>query len=508
MEGLIPPGEIMSEASPKSSSVSRFGIAVNVLVQSALVVFLVGVANYIGFNYYQRWDFSRSQKFALAEQTKRVLKTLKQPAKITLFGSPTALSLEASLHGDIDNLLKEYRFTGRDRIEVDRVDPARDLARAREIEERTKVGGAENVLIVEYDGRTKVIPVADMGEFDLSGLEVGNPARIAAFRGEEVLTSALLGMLNPEQKVIYALQGHGEILQRDMAYLSDFIARQNAVIKPLNLGMVEDVPADAGALFLAGPRYDLTEGEIALLEDYAKANGGIVAALNPDAATPRLNAFLAKNAIVARDDRVLSLVPSRFNPNLFGIGRDIYGIFLPTSKITKRLEGTNGFFPTASKSLRPDERLAAKDGIQLRPLVAAPEQFWGETNYQNVLKGLKYDDGRDTGQPVYLAIAAERGGVSDDRLEVTSAKLVVVGNSAFVADSVIRNSPANLDFLLNVMNWMLDRSDVAGVAPKTVQTFNLSLSDDQMSRIALYTLVVIPGAVALMGIVVGWRRRA
>ncbi len=498
----------MSKSPAPSAGIPRFGIGVNVLIQSLCVVLLVVAVNYVGFNYYQRWDFSRSQKFALAEQTKRVLRSLKQPARITFFGSPTMLSLEAGLYGDIDNLLKEFQFSGRKWIEVDRVDPSRDLVRAREVQEQHNIAGSENVLIITYDGRTKVVPVVEMGEFDLSGVALGEPGRIVAFRGEEVLTSALLELLNPDQKVIYALQGHGEIPMEDMAYLAEFMDRQNAVIKPLNLATVEAIPDDASLIYLAGPRYDLTEAELALIEKKWNANGRLVVALDPDAATPRLDAFLARNAIIPEDNRVLAAVPSRFQPNVYGIGRDIVGIFLPNSKITKRLEGVNGFFPRASKSLTPDEKLAAAEGIQLRPLVIAPEQFWGERNYQNATEGIKYDDGVDIGQPVYLAIAADRGGVSDDSVDVASAKLVVIGNRLFAEDEVIQNASPNLDFLLNVMNNLLERSDVAGVAPKTIRTFNLSLSEDELSRIGFYTLVVIPGVVALLGLIVAWRRRA
>ena len=57
------------------------------------------------------------------------------------------------------------------------------------------------------------------------------------------------------------------------------------------------------------------------------------------------------------------------------------------------------------------------------------------------------------------------------------------------------------------LSWLLDRVHVDGIEPKTVRAFNLNLTDLETSRIALYTLVVIPAVAALAGVVVWWRRR-
>jgi ABC-type uncharacterized transport system involved in gliding motility auxiliary subunit len=82
----------------------------------------------------------------------------------------------------------------------------------------------------------------------------------------------------------------------------------------------------------------------------------------------------------------------------------------------------------------------------------------------------------------------------------------VVGNSQFALDE--SRSPAGLDFLLSASNWLLDRGRLTGVAPKTVQHFTLNLTDSQLGTITLYTMFVIPGAAALLGLIAWLRRRA
>ncbi len=61
-------------------------------------------------------------------------------------------------------------------------------------------------------------------------------------------------------------------------------------------------------------------------------------------------------------------------------------------------------------------------------------------------KGVRYDEGKDVGYPVYVAVAAARGGVDDDRVDVESSKLVVVGSSQFALDVALTQQPQALDF--------------------------------------------------------------
>src|SRR5262249_28594931 len=68
--------------------IGRIRIGLNVLVQIALILFLVAMANSLAFKHYARWDFSRDQKYTLSDKTKRFLDTLKGKMRITVFFSP------------------------------------------------------------------------------------------------------------------------------------------------------------------------------------------------------------------------------------------------------------------------------------------------------------------------------------------------------------------------------------------------------------------------------------
>ncbi len=449
----------MADESSKRTSFSRTGISIGVLVQSACVLFLAAAVNYIGFNYYKRWDFSRSQKFTLADQTEQVLRQLQSPLKATVYFSSSSISPDAALYGDVQGLLAQLSFSARRKFDIRQVDPSMDVSAARELQEKYKFDGNQNVLILDYNGRTKLIPIIDLGEFDMSGLETGEPAKLTEFTGESVLTAAIIALLNPEKSKIYFVQGHGETLPEKLSVLGDYLGRQNAELVGLNLGATDRVPENADAICIAGPRYDFTDAEINMLQRYWAARGRIVVLIDPDPMIdmPKLRGFLNQTGIHPRNDRVQRLARSDSRPDLVTLFPFVAGVFLPDSPITKRLVGANARLPGATLSLALDNEGAAKSDIQLRGLIQAIEGYWGERNYLDRTKiGLEYNDGEDTGEPVIVAASAEKGAAKDDRTDVAMSRLVVVGNSAFIEDDSLHQAPSDLDFIISVFNRMIE----------------------------------------------------
>ena len=486
--------------------IPRTGIRIGLGLQVIAMLVLFAAANYLGFEYYTRIDCSRSQKFALSPQTRRVIREFKKPVNIIVISSPTFLSPVTQILGDVRNLLAEIQYSGRERIAIEFIDPTRDLARMRELQGKYKFTSADNLIILDCDGRSRFLNIGDMADFDMRPAAQGEAPRLMAFRGEQVLTGALIGLLRPESQVVYFLQGHGEPplgSASPVTVLVDYVQKQNAKVDVLSLASSDAVPADAAALVVLAPKFDLDERERAVLSAWLKLRGRLLVLLDPAAATPRLHSILASNGIVPQDDRVLRTVKLPFTT---GILREVTGEILPTTEFTRRLEGTAVLFAGATQSLKLDQELAEKQKIRVRPLIQAAEEFWGETNYApNQPQGVHYDDGIDHGQPLYVAASADRGGVDDDRVEVQTSRLIVVGSSQFAFDASA--TPQGMDFLLSSINSLLDRGKLSGVTAKSVTHFALNLTDEQLRRIALCTMVVLPGLCGLAGILVWWRRR-
>ncbi len=491
---------------------AKKGYGLRVGVQVFVVAMLVGAVNYLSFENYERWDFSRSQEFRLAMQTRQILRSLNKEAKITVYFSPTQLSYQSLIARDMGNLLEEIVFSGKPKVKVEYVDPTRNFQRAQELQSKFGFGPGENLLIFEYDGRHKLLPVGELAEFDFRPVASGDPPAVLAFRGEQAIASALLGVLEPEKRTVYFLQGHGEpVLERGtpISLLLDYCGRQNVRVAPLDLTQTPAVPGDAAAVFIVGARYDLSATEQLALLNYWQKDGRLMVLLDPDAAreTPHLLGLAAVGGIQVQDTRVLRTIPLKIAT---GIVREVAANFIGQTDIIARLQGVRAHLPDPVQSLAPMPSLP--EGVVVKPLVVAEEEYWGETEYvTDENRGVAYDDGIDIGFPVCLAFSSAKGGIRDDRVEIQTSKMIVVGNTKFVYDEFIggtKGNVANLDFLMSGLNWMLDRNKLTGLVPKIPSEFKLSLTNEQLGEIAFYTMVAIPGTVALFGVFVWWRRRA
>src|SRR4051794_118220 len=175
-------------ASPnKPQKIRRVQIGFNVMAQIAILIVLAAMVNYLGFEHYRRWDLSRDKKYTLSDKTKHFLEGLKGKARITVFfGSQNPIT------GDVQNLLTEYQYAGHGTIDVEYVDPERNLTRAKELFDKYKVVTDESVLIVDYQGRNKTVKASEMAEMDQGNPMMGDAPSVTAFKGEQAITSALI----------------------------------------------------------------------------------------------------------------------------------------------------------------------------------------------------------------------------------------------------------------------------------------------------------------------------
>src|ERR1700751_947753 len=198
----------MQNPPSKPPQIKPLRLGLNVTAQIGIVAGIVLMINYIGFNRYARWDISRYNKYALSGLSKRFLKSLKKEVKLYVFFSPGSQSAGAELFGDVQNLLKEYEAAGHRKIQLEMVDPYRNLTRARELQVKYNFGSEENLAILDYQGRTKTLRVADMAECGPPG-RFDDPPQVKAFSGEQLITSALVQLAENTATRIGYVAGQG-----------------------------------------------------------------------------------------------------------------------------------------------------------------------------------------------------------------------------------------------------------------------------------------------------------
>jgi len=485
--------------------IGRIRIGLNVVVQIVLILFLAAMVNSYAFKHYLRWDFSRDQKYALSDKTKRLLHTLKDKMRITVFFSPNT-----PITADVQNLLTEYQYAGKGKIDVEQIDPERNLSRAKELFDKYKVVTDESLLVLDYGGRNKTVKASEMADVDQSGMALGEGPRVAAFKGEQAITSAMIDLLEGKKKTLGYVTGHKEPAltapTSPISLVKTFIENENIKFQELNLLDQPAIPAEVNAVMIIGPQYDLSDREMKLLRDFWDKQGRILVLLDPAANMPRLRAFLDELGVKVNDDRLMIFV--RTGIQELALTRDVQARFLGDSPVTKRLADVRAIFVggTASIVLEPNRSRAAN--IRLEPLIQAEKGYFAETDYNsdNQIK-LQADAQKAADTPPTIAASAERGGSADTRVQVNSSRLVAVSNATFVQDSAIMQDQAALDFVSGAVNWLLSREQMIGIAPKIPKPLTFSLDPEALRRLRWIILVLMPLIPAAIGTFVWWQRR-
>jgi hypothetical protein len=488
------------------AQIHRFRIGANVLLQILLLVLLVGMANYVGIHRFRRWDFSKNQKYALSPVTKQLLRGLKKPVKAVVFfnaGAPVA--------SDVGQLLREFEFASKKKFEVETVDPYNNVLRAKELAALYKFGSSDNIVILDYGGRSKFVPAQAMAEFeqgDTVAMMSGQPPRMRSFKGEQAITSALLELVEEKQNKVYLVGGHGEpAFDGDALQLfKTNCKRQNILLAPLNLNEVDAIPEDATSLLLIGARADISERENRIISEYWSKNGRLFVLLDPEGRTPRLDTFLLENCVAPTHDRILrtGMGVARDANQQLSLQAVVYpyttGVYTERGReISKDLVGIDAQLPGPTQSLELDLKRAQTKNLRLVSLMESSKEFWGETEFIGSQETPFFDPNRDHRGPLVIASAVERGAVADRRVKVDTSRMIVAGNAAWVTDEGLRESAIGIDFAMNGLNWLLNREQLIGIAPKEKKPARLDLNERQLQQIALAVLIGIPGVVALAG---------
>src|SRR6266487_4118201 len=484
--------------------IRRIRIGFNVLAQIILILFLAVMVNSIAFKHYARWDFSRDQKYELSDKTKRFLKAIKGKMRITIFFSPnTPITM------DVQNLLKEYQYAGKGKIDIEHVDPERNLSRAKELFDKYKVVTDESLLVLDYEGRNKTVKASEMADIDQSGMAFGEGPRVAAFKGEQAITSAMIDLVEGKKKTLGYVTGHKEPLLSEgtspISVVAASLENKNIKFQELNLLDLDAIPADVKAVMIVGPQYDFSDREMKLLRDFWDKQGRILLLLDPAAKTPNLRGFVNELGVKPNDDRLMVFL--RTGIQELALTRDVQARFMGDSPITKRLADVRTLFlgGTSSLTLEPDRLRAAN--IRVEPLIQAEKGYFAEKDYNTDDQAKLQADAKQSNVPLTIGAAIEKGGSADQRVQVNSSRLVVVSNASFVQDNTITQDQQGLDFISGGVNWLLSREQLIGIAPKIPKPLTFNLDEEALRRLRWIILVFIPLVPAVIGTMVWWQRR-
>jgi ABC-type uncharacterized transport system involved in gliding motility auxiliary subunit len=440
-----------------------------------LLLLGVGFLQVVAERTNRRFDLTPERSLSLSPVTRKVLRQVEEPLRITVF-------FRRGTREQYTDLLERLQAENR-RVEFELYDLDRYPERARSVGV-TQYGRAT----LEYRGRRMVTLALP----------------------EEQLAGGVLRVLRGKAHRLAFTTGHGE---RTPAGSPDGYGRLVAALEvenyaPEPLSLLDDpVPPETALVVVAGPKHDLLPHELDALASYLKEGGALLLLLDP-APLPNLTGFLASmgvrlgdDFIVDRERRVLGTDGLAAVVELFKRGNSVSdpdaapleaGVVLP--------------------SARTVDVVAPIPGVEAESIARTADSAWAMADPTRARRGEEPSRAHDDRPGSASVVVMAEVGVAGDGAGHRPGRLVAIGDADFASDAYL-DLLGNRDLALNAVAWAGGEEALAGTRAKRVPEVlrplsPLVLTERQARAIFLAGVVVQPGVVLLVGLtLVGLRRR-
>lgn len=469
-------------------------LSAGVLLIAALLV----IVNYFGDKYHKRFDWTSSRLYTLSEKSANVVRGLKKDVEFVVFLQPGD-----ELYEPVRELLSQYDAASQ-RVRVRYVDPQRDRMEAERLIQQYQISGYGVVVASGKDKR--VIPSNDLAELDFSGMQMGQAPTLAAFKGEQLFTGAILQLGEGRKPKVVFTTGHGERSLDDqgpegLAGIQQLLGQDNFDVEEWSALGKTAVPPGTDLVVVAGPRSPFLQPELGALAAYLNGGGRVLAMIEPTLGqgegaglTPTgFETWLGQFGVKLGNDIVVdppNTIPGFTAATLFA---NEYGDHPVTNALSQsRLP----VLVSVARSVGRNETA----GFTITELARTSGEGWGETDLvalSEVERG-----GDDVAGPVSLGVAVEA-----DKGQGRKMRLLVFGDSDFATNQLIQANSPNQILLSNSLNWLVAREALLAIPPRKTEQVRLNLTQEQGYTVYAIALLLLPALAAIAGVAVWSRRR-
>jgi ABC-type uncharacterized transport system involved in gliding motility auxiliary subunit len=471
-------------------------LTANALTSTVLVAALLVALNYLGTAHHARWDFTATREHSLSPQTIKVLRSLPGPIQAVAFPSFSAETPQAQVYRE---RLATYQYYSKN-FQYRIVDPDRSPAET----QKYKVSNPGQIVLTRGKASYTVDSVS-----------------------EEQLTNGILHLLETSKKVVYVLQGEGEVPLDDftrngMGNAKQALTSKGFEVKALFLVQTGRVPDDAAAVVLASPTKDLLPQARDAVEQYYR-NGGKVLILVDPQTPPEVRAWLGPTFHVdAPGGLVLDPLSRLFGGDLAIPIATQY----PYNDITQNFNLATAF--PVSTPLVPQPKAA---GVTITPVVKSSDASYVKVNLES--KNVRLEPG-DIKGPVLLAVevtpapsgpanppapptppgtppqvpgAAAPGSPASKVPPGPKGSAVLFGNSGFMRNAYL-GAAGNRDLFTSAVAWLTQSGNLVSISPRTSPFDPFIISGNQGRYLFFGSVIILPAALILLGSMVYVRRRS
>ena len=479
----------------------RFHVA-NRIVQIILGLCLVASLNYLAAKYFTRIDLTQSGTYTLSPESKAHIRALEEPVSIivTIPNDPEVAELK-QIHQHLRKLLREYEAegmkVGKAYINIEFLDIYQQRKRAQDLRNKYKLT-QENIILIAMGERTREIRQAEL-------YEVADN-QITGFRGEKVITSAIIDVSAKDEDKIYFLVGHGEMRLEDvdplrgLSQLEAFLRERNYILATLDLAVEENVPLDADLIVVPSPQAGLLSEEVEKLRRYMSERNGRMMVLIDPGRRHGMEELFYDWGILADD-----MVVEDIGPDFRAQGGDLIIRRFAAHPITKLLVDyqVTALFGRP-RPMRTDPGSLKDPRLKVTQIIGTSDQSWAESDYRTE-DPIKFDEERDLKGPIPIASVSTRTAGTGLGINIPGGRFVAFGNSDFITNNRLR-AFGNRTLFFNSMNWALAKNSMLNIATRPLESYQVVMSKRDLNRTLIY-YAILPSATALLGLLIYLIRR-
>lgn len=429
-----------------------------------VIVAILGAANWLASQHSKSIDVTANKRYTLSDQTKKVSEGLKKPVTFYYFD-------KADSYDRARDMLDRYKNFSSN-IKVEYVDP---------------------------DKKPDVARAEGMHNYGDIVLDSGEKKEVAKGLTEEELTGALIRVIKTGTRNTCFINGSGEHQltetgREGYSTLKDALEKNNYKTQTLSLIQTPAVPKTCDIVVIGGPKNDYLQPAVDAITAYVKGGGRLLVAFDPVlnlpdqklGDTPALAAMVNAWGVTPNGDVIVDISSAS---RLFGQFSPVAGSY--TQHAIVRPMGDNAsVFPLARS-------LEAKSPAE--PLFSSTEDSYGVTNPKLPMKEEDLTKGKKG--PFVLGAAATVGPPA------TQGRVIVVGSSNWMSNSILAAPIGNRDLVLNMMNWLTSDEDLISIRPKEPEDRRLTITGAGLRIVFLTSVIFLPLIVIASGVSVWWKRR-
>jgi ABC-type uncharacterized transport system len=429
-------------------------------------------------------DFSYFRTARPGDGTQKLVASFTEPVLVSLFFPPA---------NEVSEQVREYfkDLAQAGKLQVSEYDHALEPAKARELGV-----SANGTVVFQRGGRKEVLFIGQ-------DLDKSRPQ----LKSIDKDVSKKLLLIARSARTIYMTTGHGERGEENtggdsrratVSLLKNELRGQNYEVKTLSAaeGLASELPKDASAVMILGPREAFSPPEAAALVAYQKRGGKVFIALDPE------------NGLDFKE--LLEPLGLSFSP--VTLVNDAAYARKTGTKADRAIIGTRAFssHPAATTNSREGYPMFAMSGGAVEELKSHPAELVVDfpvraeaTTWQDTNNNFENDAPAEIRKAYGLAAAVTRKAPAGKPEEELRA--LVLGDSDAIGDEVIQGAKGNAYFVLDGLKWLLGDESTAGAT--NTEADSPVMRTNQQDKVWFFATIVL-GPVAVLVLGAFMRRKA